>query len=130
MKFKAFTLIELIVVLVILGILAALAIPTFAALKAGAAQSTALRSGESLAREANALAALASTSTTVANITAAAADLTVDVPHTLSGTTDGVTITISAGGSLGCATVLISGTQAVAASATATGAPLACPTGT
>lgn len=54
---KAFTLLELIVVIVILGILAALAIPSFANVKAKAAEKTAISSAEGIVRDARALAA-------------------------------------------------------------------------
>jgi len=58
---KAFTLLELIVVLLVLGILAAIAVPTFNTVKKNSAEKTFQASAEAVARNANAIAATATT---------------------------------------------------------------------
>ena len=68
---KAFTMLELIVVIVILGILALIAIPTFAQVIEKTRLSSLQRTGESLGREAVALAAFEDRDLAVADVTAA-----------------------------------------------------------
>ena len=72
---KGFTLLELIVVLVILGILALIAIPTFSSLINSAAGKSALETAGSLARDANANAAINNSATTIANVAAVTSEV-------------------------------------------------------
>ena len=65
---KAFTLLELIVVVVVLGIVALVAVPTFSAIINASASSVAEQSAGSVARSANAIAALKGEATSLANL--------------------------------------------------------------
>jgi prepilin-type N-terminal cleavage/methylation domain-containing protein len=73
-KNKGFTLLELIVVLIVLAILALIAIPSYNAVMDKAAAQAALVSAQSMARDANALAAFDDAATTDTQLSTAAGE--------------------------------------------------------
>lgn len=112
---KAFTLLELIVVVVVLGILALIAIPTFRTVIDNSAQSAADQTAGAIARNANALAAFAGGGTTGTQVDAAADEATTSSGSTIGDwDTNHLEVTVTRGGSTGCARVVLTGSPAQA----------------
>jgi type IV pilus assembly protein PilA len=105
---KAFTLIELIVVIVIIGILAAIAVVSFNTVIGGSEENVAESSAETVARNANAIAAIDNEATVYADITTAVSE------GNVTGARKGVTDCFDVTNGGGTASVAISGGLAVA----------------
>ena len=118
---RAFTLLELIVVVVVLGVISLIAVPTLRSVIASSAASSAEATAESIASNANAIAAFAGGDTTPGNLVTAVDETTgsasLTVSPAVSSTTGGHNIEVDSSGSKGYACVEIIGGIAVVTSA-------------